>query len=80
MERELAGDNPAFRVEIAGVTPVQGHKRAISSTVKRQPIRAIFSRLKIPSIFLGKDIIELDKFDVAFKAYFEVKGPYITPK
>ena len=80
MERELAGDNSAFRAEIAGVTFIQGYKRAVSSTVERQPIRIIFSRLKTPPIFLEKNIIELDKFDVAFKTYFEVEGPYITPK
>ena len=80
MERELAGDNPAFRAEIAGITPAQGHKRAVSSTAERQPIRAIFSRPKTPPIFSGKDIAELDKFDVAFRAYFEVGGPHTTPE
>jgi hypothetical protein len=70
IERELTGDNPAFRAEIAGVTPAQGYKRAVSSTAERQPIRAIFNRLKISLIFSGKDIIQLDKFDIAFKAYF----------
>jgi hypothetical protein len=76
MERELKGDNPAFRAEIAGVTPTISHKRAVSSTAERQPIRAIFSRPKIPPIFSGKNITQLDKFDVAFKVYFEVGGPH----
>jgi len=76
MEKELKGDNPAFRAEIAGVVPAISHKRAVSSTAERQPIRAIFSRPKTPPTFSGKDVVELNKFDVAFKAYFEVGGPH----
>jgi hypothetical protein len=77
MEKELEGDDPAFRAEIAGVIPTISYKRAVSSTVERQSIRVIFSRLKTPPTFSEKNIIELNKFDIAFKAYFEVGGPYI---
>jgi hypothetical protein len=80
MEKELAGDDPTFRAEIAGVTPTQGHKRAVSSTAEKQPLRPTFNKPRAPPTFAGKDIAELDKFDLAFKAYFEVGGPYTAPE
>jgi hypothetical protein len=35
MEKELEGDNPVFRVEIAGVISAISYKRAIFFTVER---------------------------------------------
>jgi hypothetical protein len=35
MEKELKGDDSAFRAEIAGVIPAISYKRAVSSTVER---------------------------------------------
>jgi hypothetical protein len=79
MELELSGDNPAFRADIAGEAPIQGHKRAVSSTAETQPFRSTFHRPKTPPTFKGKDIAELDKFDIAFRAHFEAGGPYTAP-
>jgi hypothetical protein len=76
MEKELSGDDPTYRAEVAGVTPAQGHKRAISSTAEMQPVRSSFNRPKTPLTFTGKDIAELDKFNIAFRAHFEARGPY----
>jgi hypothetical protein len=72
IEKELAGDDPAYRADIVGES--QGHKRAVSFTAETQPIRATFNRPKTPPIFSGKDIAELDNFDVGFKAYFKAVG------
>jgi hypothetical protein len=80
MEEELAGEKPAFFVDLTGETPAKGHKRAALSTVKIQPFRSAFNRPKTPPYFKGKDITELDKFDIAFKAYFKAGGLYTAPK
>jgi hypothetical protein len=48
--------------------------------VETQLIRATFNRLKVLSIFSGKNITELDNFDVRFKAYFKVMGLHDAQK
>jgi hypothetical protein len=80
MEEELAGEKPAFFVDLTGETPARGHKRAAPSTAETQPFRSAFNRPKTPPCFKGKDIAELDKFDIAFKAHFEAGGPYTAPE
>jgi hypothetical protein len=69
IKKELADDNSVYRANI--VSEPQGHKRAVSFTIKTQLIRATFNRLKAPPVFSGKDIAELNNFDMGFKAYFE---------
>ena len=74
MEKELAGEEPAFRATITDLTLAQGQKRPASPSWEDGPRRRPVNRPKTPPTFSGKDIAELDTFDVAFRAYFKVLG------
>jgi hypothetical protein len=74
MERELAGEEPAFRTTITDFTPAQIQKRPVSPPAEDAPRRRPTNRPKTSPTFSGKDIAELDTFNVVFKAYFEATG------
>jgi hypothetical protein len=80
MERELAGEEPAFRATIPDFTLAQGQKRPASPSMEDAPRRRPSNCPKTPPTFSGKDIAELDTFDVAFRAYFEATGLKKTPE
>jgi hypothetical protein len=79
MKEKLAGEKPTFFVDLTGETPAKDHKRAAPSTAETQPFRSAFNRPKTPPCFKGKDITELDKFDIAFKVHFKAGGLYTAP-
>ena len=74
MERKLAGEKPAFRAEIPDFTLAHGQKRPASPSAEEPFQKRPTDRPKAPSIFSGKDIAELDTFEVSFRAYFDATG------
>jgi Ty3 transposon capsid-like protein/zinc knuckle protein len=74
MERELAGEEPAFRATIPDSMPASGQKRPASPSAEESASKRVMERVRKPGVFSGKDIAELDTFDASFRIYFEAIG------
>jgi hypothetical protein len=71
MEKELAGEEPAFRATIPEFAPGQSRKRLASPSAKESSSKRPLERPRPPPEFSGKDIADLDTFDAACRAYLE---------
>jgi len=71
MEKELAGEEPAFRATIPELAPAQSRKRHVSPSAEESTSKRPLERPRPPPEFSGKDIADLDTFDAACRAYFE---------
>lgn len=69
MERELAGDDPAFRADYAVDSAPRGHKRPLSSNAPiPEPTRTL--RPSTPPTFTGRNLQELRRYEAGWNVYF----------